>query len=232
MTWAGGIFGATNLILAFAAFGKQTATDVPEMKSAGISCVLALQLTLAPLGAQPPTDPTAPAGELKLVIVSGEGVINNIRQRTAREMILQVNDEKGNPVEGATVSLTVPSQGASGTFSNGSGSVTVVADSRGQASIRGFRPNTVAGKFELAVVASYRGQSVRATVTQFNMAVQSATRKSGRGKTVAIVAVVVAAAAGGAYAGLRQKGSTPAPAPAPTPSVTLTPGTGTVGAPN
>jgi hypothetical protein len=201
------------------------------MKFAVIACALILLLTLTPLGAQPLTDPTAPAGELKLVTVSGEGVINNIRLRATREIIIRVDDQKGNPVEGATVSLTLPTQGAGGIFPNGSSSVTVVADSRGQASIKGFRPNAVAGKFEIAVVASYRGQNVRSAITQFNMAVQSAPQKSRSGKTIAIIAVVAAAAAGGAYAGLHQKGSTATSAPA-TPSLTLTLGTGTVGSPH
>jgi hypothetical protein len=40
----------------------------------------------------------APVHTLNLVIVEGDGVINNIRQRTAREPIVQVEDENHKPV--------------------------------------------------------------------------------------------------------------------------------------
>src|SRR5690349_10386612 len=46
---------------------------------------------------------TAPqtAAKLNIVIVEGEGAINNIQQRVAREVIVQVNDENNRPVGGA-----------------------------------------------------------------------------------------------------------------------------------
>ena len=53
---------------------------------------------------------------LNLVIVEGEGAINNIRQRTARETIVQVEDENHRPVAGAVVAFLLPSDGASGVF--------------------------------------------------------------------------------------------------------------------
>ena len=61
----------------------------------------------------------AQAGQLNLVIVEGEGAINNIRQRTAREPIVQVEDENHRPVAGAAVVFALPSNGASGVFANG-----------------------------------------------------------------------------------------------------------------
>ena len=79
-------------------------------------------------------------------MLNGEGALNNIRQRAARDLELQVNDEKGTPVADASVSLALPSQGATGTFANGSSMVTATTDTRGQAVIKGFRPNRRPGQ--------------------------------------------------------------------------------------
>ena len=48
--------------------------------------------------------------KLNLVIVEGEGAINNVRQRTAREPIVQVEDENHKPVAGAVVVFLLPNQ--------------------------------------------------------------------------------------------------------------------------
>jgi len=55
-------------------------------------------LTSAAQEPQPPV-PT----KLNLVVVEGEGAINNIKQRTARETIIKVEDENHRPVAGAVV---------------------------------------------------------------------------------------------------------------------------------
>ena len=59
--------------------------------------------------------PQAPApAKLNIVIVEGEGAINNIRQRTAREPIVQVEDENRRPVAGAAVLFLLPEDGPGG----------------------------------------------------------------------------------------------------------------------
>jgi hypothetical protein len=199
------------------------------MKSPGVAYLLAFLLALPPLGAQSPAVPP-PAETLKVLVLNGEGALNNIRQRAARDLELQVNDEKGTPVADASVSLALPSQGATGTFANGSSMVTAMTDTRGQAVIKGFRPNDVPGKLQIAVTASYRGRTGHAVITQFNMAVEKASQKSGHGKLVIILAVVGVAAAAGAYAALGRS-SSPPPAPPAVPAIVITPGAGTVGAP-
>src|ERR1700694_4342263 len=98
--------------------------------AAGLSCLLVLQMGTTPLSAQ------ADSGKLNLVIVEGEGAINNVRQRTAREPIVQVEDENHKPVAGAAVVFTLPSQGAGGAFGGGAQSLTVVTNNQGQAIAR------------------------------------------------------------------------------------------------
>src|ERR1700753_3874147 len=86
---------------------------------------------------------------LNLVIVEGDGAINNIRQRTAREPIVQVEDENHKPVAGAAVVFALADQGAGGTFTSGSHTLTAVTDNQGRAIARGFHPNNVQGQYQI-----------------------------------------------------------------------------------
>jgi hypothetical protein len=198
-----------------------------RLLAVGLSCLLILQTLAVPATAQ-----EAGAGQLNLVIVEGEGATNNIRQRTAREPIVQVEDENHKPVAGAAVVFLLPDQGASGTFANGSHMLTVTTDAQGRAVAHGFHPNGVQGQFNMRVSASFQGKTATATISQTNAAAAAA-GAAGAGisvKLIVILAIAGAAAAGAAIAATRGGGSsTPAPTGATT---TITPGTGTVGAPH
>jgi hypothetical protein len=175
----------------------------------------------------------AQAPVLNIVIVEGEGAINNIRQRTAREPIVEVQDENHRPVAGAVVVFSLPSQGAGGTFAGGAHSLTVVTDDTGRAVARGMQPNGVKGQFQIHVNASMNGRTGSTNISQTNApggAGGSAASAGVSGKLIAVLAIVAAAAAGGAlYATHSGGGSNNAATIAPT---TITAGTGTVGAPH
>src|SRR3954447_17556088 len=95
------------------------------------SAVLAaLSLLVPALPAQ------ATPASLQITILDGEEAINNIRQRTAREPIVQVEDENHKPVAGAAVIFLLPNDGAGGTFAGGARTLTTVTDSKGQAVAR------------------------------------------------------------------------------------------------
>ncbi len=195
-----------------------------------LSTLLSLQLPLMAQDAQGP----APQ-KLSIVIVEGEGAINNIRQRVAREPIVQVEDENRKPVAGASVVFLLPGNGAGGTFVDGSRMLTVVTDQNGQAVMRGFTPNNVAGKYQVRVTASHRGQTTTATISQSNIAAAAgAGAAAGSGKLIAIIAVVGGAAAAGiavaATRGNGNNGPTGPTTPVPTPTV-ISPGSPTVGPP-
>lgn len=194
----------------------------------GLAYLLILQTLPAPARAQ-----EAGAGQLNLVVVEGEGAINNIRQRTAREPIVQVEDENHKPVAGAAVVFLLPDQGASGTFANGSHTLTVTTDAQGRAVAHGFKPNNLQGQFNMRVSASFQGKTATATISQTNVVTGAAAGAAATGislKLIVILAVAGAAAAGAAIAATRGGGSS-APA-AVTATTTITPGTGTVGAPH
>jgi hypothetical protein len=190
-----------------------------------LSYLLVMQVLPAPALAQ------ADTGQLNLVIVEGEGAINNIRQRTAREPIVQVEDENHKPIAGAAVVFLLPDNGASGVFANGSRTLTTVTDAQGRAVARGFRPNNVQGKMQMRVTASHQGKTANATISQTNVsaAVAGAAATGISAKLLIILAVAGAAVAGGVVAANRGGGSTPAATP--TPPTTVTPGSGTVGPP-
>ncbi|MBI2681068.1 MAG: hypothetical protein HYX25_08700 [Candidatus Solibacter usitatus] len=133
--------------------------------------------------------------------------------------------------------FSLPNNGASGVFANGSRSMTVLTDSQGRAVARGLKLNKASGEMKIHVNASYQGQTASTDITQTNTvaaagAAAGAAAASGMsGKMIAIlVGIAAAGAAGGAIAATRGGNSPTAVTPAP--STTITPGTGTVGAPH
>ena len=195
------------------------------------SAFLVLLLLANLLG--PPASAQPPAGGLQLLIVEGDGAINNVKQRVNRETIVQVEDENHKPIAGAAVIFFLPNQGPGGTFPNGSTTLTTTTNSEGQAVARGVRYNQQAGPMQLRVTASFAGQTATLIVNQTNVigagagGGSSSAGMSAGTKWLIIAAVAGGAAAAGIIAGTRGGG----PNPTPTPTVTVTPGTPTVGAP-
>jgi hypothetical protein len=134
---------------------------------------------------------------IKIQIVEGDGAINSIRLRRAKEPVIRVVDASGEPAVGATVTFVLPATGPSGTFSDNGLSVTVQTDSRGMAIGRNLRPNAIAGQFRIRATTSWHGVPASASLAQTNA---EPVAKSGHGKTIAILVVVAGAIAGGAAA--------------------------------
>jgi hypothetical protein len=177
-----------------------------------------------------------PAGlaKLNLVVVEGEGAINNIRQRTAREPIVQVEDENHRPVAGVAVVFTLPNDGATGFFSGGSRTLTVMSDNQGRAVARGFRPNNTAGQYQMRVTASKDGQTASVTIGMTNLAA-AAGAAAGAGISAKVIALIVVGAAagvaGGVVAATRGNGNNNNTAVVVTQPTVISAGAGTVGPP-
>jgi len=176
----------------------------------------------------------AQAPVLNIVVVEGEGAINNIRQRTAREPIVEVQDENHRPVAGAAVVFSLPSQGAGGTFSGGAHSLTVITDDQGRAVAHGMRPNGIKGQFQIHVNASYQGRTGSTNITQTNaIAAGAGAGAAAAGISTKLIVILVvaaaAAAAGGALYATHSGGGSGSPV---NPATTISAGTGTVGAPH
>jgi hypothetical protein len=192
-----------------------------------VSFLLSVQVVVPPARAQ------NPPASIQIVIVEGEGAINNVGQRSSHDPVIRVQDEIEKPIAGAAVVFTLPTEGASGVFGNGEKTLIVTTDTRGQAAAVGLKVNDVPGRLPIHVNASYRGQTARANITQFSMAVPGK-RAGGSGKTLAIVLAIVGAAAGGGAALALRNGNGGNPAAPPTPVVApigIAAGTGSVGPP-
>lgn len=179
---------------------------------------------------------------INIVIVEGEGAINNVKQRVNRDPIVQVEDDNHRPIAGAAVVFFLPDQGASGTFVNGSRTLTVMTDAQGRAVAMGIRPNNVNGPMQIRVTASFSGATASAVINQTNVngsgggggssgaATTTSTGLSGGAKLAIILLIVGGAAAGGIIAATHGGGGGSSSTPV-TPPIVITAGTPTVGAP-
>lgn len=167
---------------------------------------------------------------LTIQIVEGQGAINNVKRGTAFEPVVEVRDQQGNPVSGASVIFTLPAVGPSATFPDGSKTLMTRTDTNGRATARGMRPNALPGEFDIRVNASYSGQSATSTFTQTNAAPAAAERSSAK-KWVVLLGIVGGAAAAGVVATRGGKSTTPTAAAADPATGSITPGTPGFGPP-
>ncbi len=175
----------------------------------------------------------AQTGVLRIVVEEGEGALNSIEARRAKEPVVRIENDDKQPVRGAVVNFILPAQGAGGTF-GGEMSYTATTGADGRVVGRGLRPNKVPGAFEIRVTASARGESASAIIHQTNVA-PTATGGSA-GKKIALLAIIGGAAVGGILAATLggSSGSTPAATPGGTPSgggTTVIPGPPVFGPP-
>ena len=148
---------------------------MPEMskqRRGGSLCPFLLLLGATTIfGKQPSPSQISQAetqGELQIVIVQGDGAINNIKQRTAREVIVRVEDKNKRPVGGAAVRFALPARGPGAVFSHGSRLLTVITDQNGQAKTSALKINRAVGVFKINVTASFQGHVGTAVLTQTN----------------------------------------------------------------
>ncbi|MBI2685968.1 MAG: carboxypeptidase regulatory-like domain-containing protein [Acidobacteria bacterium] len=162
--------------------------------------------------------------KLNIEIVEGEGAVNNIRQRMAREPMVQVTDENRKPVAGAAVVFLLPNQGAGATFANGAKSLTTITDANGNAVARGLQANRLSGQYQVRVTASHQGRTASTSINMSNAAIGGGIASAAALKWLLILGAAGGAAAGIAVATNSGGGGQRSP-------TTVTPGTPTVGAP-
>lgn len=175
------------------------------------------------LAEQAPQAPT-----LNVLVLQGEGTINNIKRRTTRESIVQVQDENHKPVAGAAILIQLPADGPGGVFPDGSKSITLFSDSQGKVVMPHLQPSQVTGNFQIHVNASFQG---RQGVTVINQSIAPGPTgvnptHAMHGKTIGIVSSVAAAGAIAAALVLRNN-NTP---PVTVPTGTISAGSGVIGA--
>jgi hypothetical protein len=91
---------------------------------------------------------------LHIQIIEGEGAVNATGSHTSRPLVVEVTDETGRPVEGASVSFHLPEEGPGGAFGNGLRTDVTVTDARGRANLHSMQLNRTPGRFAIRIVAS------------------------------------------------------------------------------
>jgi hypothetical protein len=179
-----------------------------------------------------PPQPAAPAGKLKIVVLQGEGAVNNIASGTATQVVVEVRDEADKPVPGAEVLFQLPAAGPGGAFHGWMRTQTAKANEQGQAGTSGMAPNDEPGRFNIKVTATEGARTGSVVVAQTNA------RRTGTGgratagsswKWKIIGLVATGAVVGGIYAAKRNGGTVAATST--TTPVTVTVGSVTVAGP-
>jgi hypothetical protein len=108
---------------------------------------------------------------LHITILDGEDALNDIRERTAREPIVQVEDENHKPVAGALILFSIQNggTGAGGTF-NGLSTLSVTTDAQGRAVAHGLKVNSTSGSFTISVTATLGALVATTVIHQSNVA--------------------------------------------------------------
>jgi hypothetical protein len=174
-----------------------------------------------------------PAGQLKIVVVEGEGAKNNIRTRFASNLVVEVRDEADKPVSGAEVVFQLPAMGPGGFFHGWLKTQTVRTGENGRAVAVGFTPNDEEGRFNIKVTATAGERMGSAIISQANYRGSRNEIGSGGQKTwwkYALAAGAVGGLIGGIVAA-RETTSTPSAAAATPAPVTISPGAITIGSP-
>jgi hypothetical protein len=205
-------------------------TPAPRLRLDGTLASMHVAPSKSDLGPTQQAAPPAPA--LQIVILEGEDVSNNIKERTAREPIVQVEDENHKPVAGAAVIFTVTTQSghAGGSFLNGAKTFSGQTDANGQIHAQGFHPNGHAGQLHINVTASKGQLTAHTQIAQTNVAAagaSGATTATIPGFVATHVALVSLVAAGAVVGGVVAG----AIIPVANNNTAIVPGSGTVGAP-
>jgi hypothetical protein len=110
-------------------------------------------------------DATPGGQHLFITILEGEGAVNNIRQRDAREPVVQVTDENHKPVAGVTLLFLIHgSNGATATFGGDALTLSTTTDANGIARTGSLHIGTHPGTISVTVTASAAGGVVASAV--------------------------------------------------------------------
>ncbi len=172
------------------------------------------------------------SGGLKIVVVQGEGAVNNIRTKTATAPVVEVRDQQDKPVAGAEVIFQLPAAGPGGVFNGWMRNQTARTNAEGQAGASGYAPNDEEGRFNIKVTATQGTKTASLVISQVNSrsaagGPQATGKKSHKGWWV-LAAVALGGIVGGTVAATHGGSSSSTPSTTP---VSITPGPITIGGP-
>lgn len=201
--------------------------------------VLSVLLALPPnAGAQQPGEAAKPMAplpvvqSLKVMVLAGDGELNDLERKIMAPLVVDVLDQNSRPVEGAAVVFRFPLNGPSASFSNGEKARTVRTNADGQAAAVDWIANGAVGKFQVQVSVSRGNELGEAVISMSNVnRITEDMKSKSKGKHKSVwssrwVKIGIVAGAAGAVAGivLATRGGS-------TPTVSASPGTPTIGGP-
>jgi hypothetical protein len=191
----------------------------------------------APLN--PPTKPMAQLPiikNLKVLVLSGNGEMNDLERRVMAPLVVQVLDQNDRPVEGAEVIFRFPLNGPSAAFAGGKTSQNVRSNGTGEAAALNWMANGEVGTFEVHVTATYGNEQGENTVKMQNVTriVEGAKGKAKQTHwySPTWVKIALVGVAAGAVVGIVLATRGGGKSAASTNPITITPGSPTVGAPH
>jgi hypothetical protein len=210
-----------------------------ECQTARSSYVLSkLPVFARPVALQTPTPApgqVAKPAKLNINVIGGAGAINDVKQRTPRDLTVEIDDENDRPVEGAMVTFFAPNDGPGGSFVGDSHLLTVMTGSDGRAVAKDFRPNDIPGDYNIQVSVAFADQSANSTISQSNQVIAEAPapkRSAMSSKKIGLIVAAGAAVAIGAAVGLAHGGSSPSSSSSGGTATVGVGGPPTVGAPH
>ena len=157
---------------------------------------------------------------LQIRLAEGDAASYPTGSRATRGLTVLITDETGRPVEGATVSFTLPADGPSGVFNSGARTEIAATRADGRAAVWGMRWNRTAGPFEIRITA-VKGPARAGAVSSQYLSNAPEAKKPGAGsghhKLLWISLALAGAAAAGAVGLVGGKATTTAAAASVTP---------------
>jgi hypothetical protein len=197
----------------------------------------------SPPAQTPPATPAQPMAplpiikNLKLLVLAGNGEMNDLERRVMAPLVVQVLDQNDRPVEGAEVVFRFPLSGPSAAFTGGKSSQSVRSNGTGEAAAVNWMSNNEVGTFEIHVTATY-GNEQGETIVKMQNVTRIVEGAKGHAKqshwySPTWVKIALVGVAAGAVVGivLATRGGGKSAATSTNP-ITITPGSPTVGAPH
>ena len=108
--------------------------------------------------------------DLRVIVLQGEGAVNNLKTGEITEPVVEVRDVNERPLEGSTVIFRLPPTGPGGLFAQQKTSFQTRTNAQGQAASSRYTLTNSPGKFAIQVTATYENRTGRAVITQTNSA--------------------------------------------------------------
>jgi hypothetical protein len=159
------------ILIVTPAYADEQAPAAPQNPPAAAQPAPAQPQTAPQSQTPPPNTPVKPMAplpvikNLKMLVLAGNGEMNDLERKVMAPLVVQVLDQNDRPVEGADVIFRFPLNGPGATFTGGQTSQTVRSNGTGEAAALNWMANGQVGTFEIHVNATY-GNEIGETIVK------------------------------------------------------------------